>query len=145
MTIRVIPSKHRRLVTRLVKQNFKKFQFKKGVISFEWDNHTHSNYVNLLPRVKLVADWRRGTKTVRLDKHLAQRRKYEILSAFHESIEKYVGERYGLDKALEGHYVATMIERKLAKKLKVGWDDYGMYVEFLFRKINRIGGPLKKV
>jgi hypothetical protein len=145
MTIRILPAQHRRLVSRLVKQNFKNFQFKKGVISFDWDSRTHSNRINLLPRVKLVADWRRGTKTVALDKHLAQKRKYEILSAFHESIEKYVGEHYGLSKALEGHYVATMIERKLARKLKVGWDDYGMYVECLFRKINRIGGPLKKV
>jgi len=145
MTIRIIPARHRRLVSRLVKLNFTNFQFKKGVISFDFDDRTLTNRVNLLPRVKLVADWRRGTKTVRLDKHLAQRRKYEILASFHETLEKYLGERYGLSKALEGHYVATMIERKLAKKLKVGWDDYGMYVEFLFRKINRIGGPLKKV
>ena len=52
----------------------------------------------------------------------------------HESVEKYVHDKYGLSDDAEGHFVATMVEQKFARQIGVNWSDYNWRVEFIYRK-----------
>ena len=71
---------------------------------------------------------------VRESAELAKNRKYGILTATHETIERYVAKKYGLPKLREAHIVANQVEYDLAKRMGVNWNNYSLWVEIIFRK-----------
>jgi len=134
MSMSFIKPEKRPLVKRLITMSALDVKFDGKYITFRYDRHEIKNRVVMKKHLGWVGHWSRGTNTIYYDDDLVKQPK-ELLSVLvHESIEKYVHDKYELSDSAEGHYVATMVEQKFARKIGVNWDDYNWRVEFIYRK-----------
>ena len=137
-SLSVIPERHRRLVARLVQEPVSEFQVLKNpggrlFICFLWDKHHICNLLRTASYVPMVGTYSKKSKSVTMSKKVKDIRD-RILLGFHESIEKYCINHYQLPWAVEAHFVATALERRLAQSMNVDFDDYSWRIEFLWRK-----------
>lgn len=134
MSMSFIKPDKRVLVKRLIKMNVLNVKYTGNYLTFRYDRHDIRNRVVMRKHLGWVGHWSRGTNTVYYDDDLVKQPK-ELLSVLvHESVEKYVHDKYDLSDNAEGHYVATMVEQKFARQIGVNWDDYNWRVEFIYRK-----------
>jgi len=134
MSLNVIPSRHRRLVTRLVSEPLTGLTLEGNQLSFKWDGRVHRSKVRSAKYVPMVGTWSPGSGAVTESKKVVLEED-RILLGVHETTEKYVNARYGLSWAVEAHYVATEgPEKQAARILRVNWGDYCWRVEFIWRK-----------
>jgi len=134
MSMSFIKPDKRVLVKRLIAMNALDVKYTGKYLTFRYDHHNIRNRVVMRKHLGWVGHWSRGTNTVYYDDDLVNQPK-ELLSVLvHESVEKYVHDKYGLSDNAEGHYVATMVEQKFARQIGVNWDDYNWRVEFIYRK-----------
>jgi formamidopyrimidine-DNA glycosylase len=134
MSMSFIKQDKRALVKRLIAMNALNVKYDGKYLTFRYDRHNIRNRVVMKKHLGWVGHWSRGTNTVYYDDDLVKQPK-ELLSVLvHESVEKYVHDKYDLSDNAEGHYVATMIEQKFARQIGVNWNDYNWRVEFIYRK-----------
>jgi len=134
MTMSFIKPEKRKEVKRLSAMNALDVKYDGKYITFRYDRHNIKNKVVMRKHLGWVGHWSRGTNTIYYDNDLVKQPK-ELLSVLvHESVEKYVHDKYGLSDDAEGHYVATMVEQKFAREIGVNWNDYNWRVEFIYRK-----------
>lgn len=134
MSMSFIHPDKRKLVKHLSSMSALNVKYNGNYITLRYDRHEIKNRVIMKKHLGWVGHWSRGTNTIYYDKELVKEPK-ELLSVLvHESIEKYVHDKYGLSDDAEGHYVATMVEQKFARNIGVNWDDYNWRVEFIYRK-----------
>jgi len=134
MSMSFIKPDKRPIVKRLISMNALDVTFNGKFITFRYDRHLIKNKVVMKKHLGWVGHWSRESNTIYYDNDLVNQPK-ELLSVLvHESIEKYVHDKYGLSDDAEGHYVATMVEQKFARQIGVNWNDYNWRVEFIYRK-----------
>lgn len=124
----------RKLVKRLIAMNVFDVKYDGKNLSFRYDKTNIRNRVVMRKHLGWVGHWSRGTNTVYYDNDLVKQPKELLCVLIHESVEKYVHDKYGLSDDAEGHYVATMVEQKFARQIGVNWNDYNWRVEFIYRK-----------
>jgi hypothetical protein len=132
-SLSLIPQPQRKIVASLLRKSITNIRFTGKTISFTYDGKKLRNKVKRLRYVPLVADWKPNNPLVTYDDDVSKKREI-LLLAIHESVEKYVAQKYGLSKVTAAHYVATFIERKVARKMHINWERYSWDVEFAFRK-----------
>ena len=130
----VIPEKKRNLVKKLMSKRVSNVKFDGEYVSFTFDGRTIRNKVRPRKCLPWVGTWNRKNNTVYFDDDMAKNKKELLSLAVHESVEAYVGKRYGLRSTAEGHYVAENVERKFAQSSGVHWPTYQWRAEFVHRK-----------
>ena len=134
MSMSFIKPDKRALVKRLIKMNALDVKYDGKYLTLRYDRHDIRNRVVMKKHLGWVGHWSHSANTIYYDDDLVNQPK-ELLSVLvHESIEKYVHDKYDLSDDAEGHYVATMVEQKFACQIGVNWDDYNWRVEFIYRK-----------
>jgi hypothetical protein len=134
MTMSFVKPEKRQLVKRLISMNALNVNYDGKYITFRYDRNVIKNRVVIRKHLGWVGHWSRGTNTIYYDDDLLKFPKELLCVLVHESVEKYIHDKYGLSDDAEGHYVATMIEQKFARESRVNWDDYNWRVEFIARK-----------
>jgi hypothetical protein len=134
MSMSFIQPDKRKLVKRLSAMNALNVKYDGKTISFRYDRNLIRNKVIMKKHLGWVGQWSRTTNTVYYDDDLVNQPKELLCVLIHESIEKYVHDKYGLSDIAEGHYIATMVEQKFARTSGVNWEDYNWRVEFISRK-----------
>ena len=82
-----------------------------GSISFVYDGDVIRNEVKILEHEPSVASFDKHDNVVYVHRKLAEQdRKY---AAIHESVEKHLKEKYGLNEYAEGHRAADEVEKRL--------------------------------
>jgi nicotinamidase-related amidase len=88
-----------------------------------------------------VGSWdKSGRPVIYIDNDVPD--KYRESLAIHETVEKYVAEKYHLDPNAEGHEVAEAVEKRwfIKKYGRKEWDEYSKVVERIHRKeLSKIG------
>lgn len=134
MSMSFIKPDKRKMVKHLSSMSALNVKYDGKFITLRYDRHLIKNKTVIRKHLGWVGHWSRGTNTIYYDNDLVKEPK-ELLSVLvHESIEKYVHDKYGLSDDAEGHYVATMVERKFARSIGINWEDFGWRVEFIYRK-----------
>jgi hypothetical protein len=103
-------------------------------ITVNFDGQVLSNKVVVLEHEKWVGSWNRSEPVVYIDDDVPMEfRKYV---AFHESVEKYLKEKYGLSDLAEGHEITEQVEKRyfLRKHSVEDWEEYSRIVERVHRK-----------
>jgi hypothetical protein len=128
-----IKPKDRTEVARLITLKARNVKFDGLTISFDYDGKHIQDIVKRRKHLGWVGYWSRGSNTVYYDNDV-NRRNELICLLVHEGVEKYVKQTYGLSPENSGHYVATIVEHDVARRLGVNWDAYNWRVEFIYRK-----------
>lgn len=105
-----------------------------GMIQFYYDGAFLSNAVRLVTHDKWVGSWDKSKPWIYIDDDVPP--KYWKSLAIHESVEKYLKEKYGLDENAEGHEASEEVERRRfckESKCPADWDEYSKIVERVHR------------
>lgn len=145
MSLSFIKPDKRAIVKRLSKMNALDVKFNGKQITFRYDRSLINNKVIMRKHLGWVGLWSHTNNTIYYDDDLVSQPKELLCVLIHESIEKYVHDKYDLSESAEGHYVATMVEQNFARDTGVNWEDYNWRVEFIYRKeMKRAHRPVKK-
>lgn len=96
------------LIKKLSKLNVSNVVFKNNWISLVYDRHHLKNKV-VKRHTSLVGNWSRKHNVVYCETDLKKEDIIPIL--VHETVEKYLTERYGLNVDKESHRIAEAVER----------------------------------
>lgn len=118
----------------IIYQKPRNVTLRKGYITLQFDGEILSNRVKILPHVKMVASWNPHGNEIYFDDDMP--RKYFIPLGVHESIEKYLYEKYGIDPLIQGHELADEIEKRwfIPRYGEKEWEAYSREVERVYRK-----------
>jgi len=103
-------------------------------ITVNFDGQVLSNKVVVVQHEKWVGHWSRSEPLVYIDNDVPMEfRKYV---AFHETIEKYLTERYGLNPDAEAHIIAENVEHRYFTRRfgETEWKKYSDIVEIIHRR-----------
>jgi len=121
-----------------------------GTIQVMYDGEVLTNAIEVIPHDKWVGSWDKTQRIVYIDDDLPK--KYWKSLAVHESVEKYLREKYGLDENAEGHEAAEEVERRRfckESKCPADWDEYSKIVERVHRAemkfAEKTGGKRKEL
>jgi hypothetical protein len=134
MALALVRDRYKRVAARLMRQDVTYVKIKDGIITCKYDGRWHKDAIKIPKHVLWVGDWRRDKPIVREHPEITRNRKYAICLAVHETIERYVALKYGLPEVREAHIVANAVEYRLSRRLGVNWNNYGLWVEIIFRK-----------
>jgi len=103
-------------------------------ITVTFDGEVLSNRVKIVPHEAWVGSYSKNSSEVYVDDDVPQR--FRRSMAIHETVEKYLKERYGLSDLYEGHEYADEIERRwhLKNLGSMSWENYSAVVERVHRK-----------
>ncbi len=127
-----MPPEKQDLIRELSKQHATNVAFRHGFISLTFDSRRLRNRA-VKKRVHVIADWSRGKKEVYYDKHVKERDILPLL--VHETIEKYVTEKYSMDMDKESHKIAQAVERRFIRSRRK-WENYEKRINRLWEKVN---------
>lgn len=120
------------LVERLKKEPVKNVKFTKDFISFEYDGKKIRNIIIIEKHQKFVGRWDKILNVVYLDDDLKGLDLEAV--ALHESIEKYVSQKYGLKPFEEAHEIATVKEREYMERKKGNWASHQIKAGIIWKK-----------
>jgi glycosylphosphatidylinositol transamidase (GPIT) subunit GPI8 len=103
-------------------------------ISLTFDGTHLSNRIVIVPHEEWVASWSRTDRVVYIDDDVPV--KYHKYLAIHETVEKYLNEKYGLDPNSDAHIIAEKVEKQYFLKMHTmtEWQQYSDIVEIIHRK-----------
>jgi len=103
-------------------------------IRLTFDEERISNKVNVVKHEQWVGSFSRKRPVVYIDNDVPG--KYRRSLTIHETIEKYLSEKYGLDPNNEAHFAAEEIERRefLKSHSQREWEEYSNITEQIHRK-----------
>jgi hypothetical protein len=103
-------------------------------ISLTFNGETITNKIKVVKHESWVGSWSRKKAEIYIDDDLPEEWRETI--AVHETVEKYLRERYGLDENAEGHEAAEEVERRnfLKTHSQKEWEEYMQIVERIHRK-----------
>lgn len=96
------------IIKKLSKLKVSNVVFKDNWISLTFDGH-HLKNKAVKKRTGVVGDWSRKSNEVYYEPYLKREDIVPIL--VHETVEKFVTEKYGLDVDKESHKIAEAVER----------------------------------
>jgi hypothetical protein len=125
-----------KLAENLAKKAVKDVWYTGKRIRLNFDDEYLSNTIKVLKHEEWVGSWdKKGRPIVYIDDDVPE--KFRPSLAIHETVEKYLWERYRLDPNAEGHEVAEEVEKRWFLKnlgTKKDWEDYSKLVERIHRK-----------
>jgi hypothetical protein len=103
-------------------------------ISLTFNGETITNKIVIVPHESWVGSFSRKKAEIYIDNDLPT--EWREFISVHETIEKYLRERYGLDPNAEGHETAEAIEKAywLKSRSESEWQQYNNVVEIIHRK-----------
>jgi len=133
---------HAAFVKILLRSPLKDVKFSKGNkrISMTFFGEKIS-YRIIVKRVKGIGNWSRKREEIYIDKQITTRNRLPHTASFkalcvHETVEKFLVEKYGLDVDNEAHVVAVKKEKQYLKKMGGDWKSHQMLV---YRKWTKLG------
>jgi len=125
----------KRKMEELQRMEPKNVSFSGDAIKFEFDGTVIENKVTTVRHELWAESYSRKVPEVYVDDDLSKR--FVLPISLHGSIEKYLGERYGLSGNAEGHEITETIERNFAMKhlgfTEDDWSEYSKEVERIHR------------
>ncbi len=113
------------LIKILLREKVKNVVIKKDWISFEYDGEKIKYKIATKKHEVHVGNWAKTRNKVYVDDDLKGKNRDSV--AFHEAIEKYVSQHYGLDEHTE-HIIAEKKEEEFHKKTGGNWRSHQMKV-----------------
>lgn len=130
-----IPSEKRDIVESLLQKNVDSAKFDGQYVMVNFSTIPLRNRVEIVPHYKYSEGWSKDKDLVFVDsenlKYLTPKELLALL--IHESIEKFVCQKYDLNKDFEGHIVAKIIEYKWARKNDIDWLSYDLLNDLIKR------------
>jgi hypothetical protein len=130
----------------VINQDVKNVKFHKDKVSLEFDGEKMENKIVVVPNELWVGSWFRHKPVVVIDNDVPEQFRPSL--AVHETIEKYVCQRYGLDSNAEGHELAEEVERRWFMQqghTEDDWAEYSKIIERIHRKeFERVAKQLEK-
>ncbi len=116
---------HRAFVKILLKYPVKNIKFFDGKISLTFFGHRISDKV-IVKKEDHVAEWSRRRKEIFVDKNMANKSMKAL--CVHETIEKFLVDKFGLELDSEAHIVATQKEREYLNMIGGNWRSHELAV-----------------
>jgi len=126
----------KQLIRALKEEPIRKVKFKADWVSFEYDGVKIRNKVVVRKHEPLVGSWAKNENIVYVDDDIKNRKELGAL-AIHESIEKYVTQRYGLKWDKESHRIALVKEKEFLQRKHGNWRKYLDHINWVWRKEGR--------
>jgi len=120
------------LIRRLEEESFKNVKFRRGWVSLEYDGKKLKNQIVIEKHQKFVGRWDQDINAVYLDDDLEGIDMEAV--AVHETIEKYISQKYEFDPYREAHAIATLKEKEFIKENKGNWQSHQLKVAHIWRK-----------
>jgi len=120
------------LIGRLEEESIKNVKFRRGWIFFEYDRKKLKNQIVIEKHQEFVGRWDSDINVVYVDDDLVGIDMEAV--AVHETIEKYVSQKYDLDPYREAHDIATLKEREFIEENKGNWQSHQLKVAHIWRK-----------
>jgi hypothetical protein len=114
------------LIKSLLREKVKNMKTEKDWISFEYDEEKIKNRIVTKKHEVHVGSWAKTRGKVYVDDDLKGKNRDSV--AFHEAIEKFVAEKYGLDEDTDAHKIAEEKEEEYFKKIGGNWRSHQMKV-----------------
>jgi hypothetical protein len=140
--------RQKKTIERLARTGVKnvKYDKDKSIISFTYDGKTLKYKVRMKKHLGWVGQWGRGRQNiVYYDDDVPHN--YLIPLLVHEGVESYVSKKKKLDPMVDAHYVATRVEDKALKHMRINPQNYSWSIEKIYRiempKDKRKGGGKK--
>ncbi len=124
------------LLGRLEEEPVKNIKFKEGWIHLEYDGTKIKNYIVVEKHQKCIGRWDTQLHAVYVDDDLDEMSRKAI--AVHESIEKYVSQKYDLDPYKEAHDIATIKEREFLEENDGDWRSHQIKVGLIWKKESEV-------
>ena len=122
----------RALVRELSGQHAVNVRLSNRFISLVFDSRRLRNRA-VKKRVHVIADWSRSKKEVYYDKSVKEKDILPLL--VHETIEKYVTEKYGLNADKESHRIAQAVERRFVRSRRK-WENHEKRINRMWERVN---------
>ncbi len=117
---------------RLERKSIKNIKFNKGWIFLEFDGEKLKNKIIVEKHQKFVGRWDMIINAVYVDDDLEGLDMEAV--AVHETIEKYVSQKYNLDTYGDAHVIATTKEREFIEKKKGNWKSHQIKISNIWKK-----------
>jgi len=117
----------RYLIKSLLRERVKNVKIKKDWISLEYDGEKIKNKIVIKKHEYYVGSWAKTKDVIFIDNDLKGKKNKDAV-AVHETIEKFVSQKYGLDEDTDAHKVATQKEREYFEKIGGNWRSHQMKV-----------------
>jgi hypothetical protein len=127
-----------KILEKLKKEPLKSAKFSRGWIFLEFDNQVIINHVVIERHQRCVGRWDMDLNVVYVDNDLKGIDMEAV--AVHESVEKYVSQKYNLNPYKEAHDIATIKEKEFVKKNKGNWKSHQLKVAYIWRNENKEAG-----
>jgi len=114
------------LIKSLLREKVKNVKIGKDWISLEYDEEKIKNKIVTKKHEVHVGSWAKTRGKVYIDDDLKGKNRDSV--AFHEAIEKFVAEKYGLDEDTDAHKIAEEKEREYFEKIGGNWRSHQMKV-----------------
>jgi len=124
------------LLGRLEEEPISNVKFSKGWISLEYDEKKLKNQIVIERHQKFVGRWDKDINAIYLDDDLEGIDMEAV--AVHETIEKYVSQKYDLNPYKEAHDIATIKEREFIESNKKSWQSHQLKVAHVWKKESEI-------
>jgi hypothetical protein len=123
----------RYLVRILKREKVKNIQFGKNWISLEYDSEKIKDKIVIKKHEKHVGNWAKTKDVVYIDDDLKGKIDAKAV-ALHETIEKFVVQKYGFSDSLEAHDIANVKEREYLERIDGTWLEHQRKVDKAWRK-----------
>jgi hypothetical protein len=111
----------KKLIFSLKLKKVKNLTIGRNWISFEYDDEKIKNKIVIKKHVDEVGDWYSKNKNeVYVNRDLGGKNSVRAV-ALHESIEKFVTKKYGLDIEEESHMIADVVEKRFLECRGFSW------------------------
>ena len=117
----------RYLLKSLMREKVKNVKIKGDWVSLEYDGEKIKNRIVTKKHEYYVGSWSKSKNEIFLDNDLKGKKDRDAV-AVHETVEKFVSQKYGLAEDIDAHIVATEKEREYFEKIGGDWRSHQMKV-----------------
>ena len=125
----------RYLIKSLMREKVKNVKIKNGWISLEYDGEKIRNRIIIRKHEGFVGSWAKTKDKIYIDNDLKGKDRDAV--AVHETVEKFVSQKYGLDEDTDAHKIATEKEREYLEKVGGNWRSHQMKVTKVWMREGR--------
>lgn len=117
----------RYLIKSLLREKVKNVKITDKWISLEYDGEKIKNEIVIRKHECYVGTWAKRNDRIFIDNDLKTKKDRDAV-AFHETIEKFVTQKYGLDEDTDAHRIANEKEKEYFEKSGGNWRSHQMKV-----------------
>jgi hypothetical protein len=137
--------RQKKTIENLARRHVKDVKFDGETISFLFDGKRLNYVAKSKKHCGWVGNWSRRGDVIYYDDDVPRR--YLIPLLVHEGVEAYVAKKKRLDPMVDAHYVASQVEDKALKTMRINPKHYSWQIERIYRvempKDKRKGGGKK--